>query len=72
MEVADNGVGFDPSATDMSGRDGHLGLASINERIGYSEGTSSIESKVGEGTRITVTLVPEGTDHHAETARVAS
>jgi two-component system NarL family sensor kinase len=70
MMITDDGVGFDPSTTDMSGRDGHLGLASIKERIGYSEGTSSIESEIGLGTWVSVTLVPERAED-AKTARIA-
>jgi signal transduction histidine kinase len=71
MEITDDGVGFDPLTTDMTGRNGHLGLASIKERIGYSEGTSSIESKVGKGTWVSVTLAPERIAD-AEATRIAS
>lgn len=70
MEIADDGVGFDPLTTDMSGRNGHLGLASIKQRIGHSEGTTSIVSRPGEGTRITVAVVTEEVKD-AEIARTA-
>jgi signal transduction histidine kinase len=71
MEVTDDGVGFDVSATDMSGMDGHLGLASIRERIEFAGGRCNIDSTVGGGTRVSVSLDLEG-DRDAEVARIAS
>ena len=70
MEISDDGIGFDPLTTDMSGMDGHLGLASIKERIAYLDGTSVIESRTGEGTRISVSIAA-GRIEDAETARIA-
>lgn len=70
MEILDDGIGFDPLTTDMSGMDGHLGLASIKERIGYLDGTSAIESTTGQGTRISVRFAAERMED-AETTRIA-
>jgi signal transduction histidine kinase len=56
MEISDDGVGFDPSATDLSGMDGHLGLASIRERIEFAGGSWSLDSAIGKGTRVSVSL----------------
>jgi signal transduction histidine kinase len=60
LEVSDNGVGFDASATDISGMDGHLGLASIRERIEFAGGRCSVDTAVGRGTQVHVTLDLEG------------
>jgi signal transduction histidine kinase len=70
MTISDDGIGFDPSSTDMSGMDGHLGLASIKERVGFADGTSSIVSRVGKGTRVSVTLTI-GRNRDAEVTRIA-
>ena len=70
MEISDDGIGFDSLTTDMSGMDGHLGLASIRERIGYLDGTSAIESRTGEGTRISVRLAGGGIED-GEITRIA-
>jgi signal transduction histidine kinase len=56
MQIKDDGVGFDPSATDMSGMDGHLGLASIRERIEFAGGSCFFDSAIGRGTRVSVSL----------------
>jgi signal transduction histidine kinase len=48
LEIADAGVGFDPSVC-KSG----LGTTSMRERIRIVNGTFSIKSKPGEGTRVT-------------------
>lgn len=53
VEVADQGVGFDPEQTikradiEKSG----MGLFSIRERLGYLDGTMEIESAPGRGAR---------------------
>nr|WP_238345323.1 histidine kinase [Actinopolymorpha cephalotaxi] len=55
LEVADDGVGFDPGAS----YPGHLGLRSMRERIAELGGTLEIHSAPGEGTRI-VARAPTG------------
>ncbi|SDS53034.1 GAF domain-containing protein [Actinopolymorpha singaporensis] len=55
LEVADDGVGFDPGAS----YPGHLGLRSMRERVGELGGTLEIHSAPGKGTRI-VARAPTG------------
>jgi signal transduction histidine kinase len=52
MEVRDDGVGFDPTASFP----GHLGLHSMRERVANLGGTFQFESTPGAGTRICVHL----------------
>jgi signal transduction histidine kinase len=52
MEVRDDGVGFDPTASFP----GHLGLHSMRERVTNLGGTFQVESTPGAGTRICVRL----------------
>ncbi|MEW6274810.1 MAG: GAF domain-containing sensor histidine kinase [Bacillota bacterium] len=56
LVVKDNGVGFNytPPARDRSY--GNLGLASVQERVHLLGGTCQIESRLGWGTTITVTI----------------
>ena len=53
VEVADGGKGFDQTAP---GADGHLGLASMRERVEILGGTFSVQSAPGCGTRIQAVL----------------
>jgi signal transduction histidine kinase len=48
IEVADDGVGFDPQAVTM---DGALGLVGMRERLSLVNGECTIESRPGAGTR---------------------
>jgi signal transduction histidine kinase len=48
LEIGDDGVGFDPGASFP----GHLGLASMRERIGAIGGELDISSAPGAGTRV--------------------
>lgn len=50
LTVSDRGVGFDPSATPTGSS---LGLNSMRERMTLLDGTLTIESKKGAGTRLT-------------------
>ncbi len=52
LEVADNGLGFDPHNT----YPGHMGLQSMRERIRNLGGSLQIESAPGQGTRIVARL----------------
>ncbi|MBL8163806.1 MAG: GAF domain-containing protein [Anaerolineae bacterium] len=52
LEISDNGLGFDTSQVFP----GHLGLKSMQERAAALKGLIQIESAVGVGTRITLTI----------------
>ena len=51
LEVADDGVGFDPSA---GPEDGHVGLALASHRARAAGGELTVESVPGQGTRVQV------------------
>jgi signal transduction histidine kinase len=53
--IADDGKGFDTSAPPP---EGHFGSVMMRERAMVAGGTYSIESELGEGTKITVTFPP--------------
>jgi signal transduction histidine kinase len=55
LDIADDGVGFDPTAA--QGRGG-LGLPGMRERVTRLGGTLTIESQPGEGTRVRVEVRP--------------
>ena len=57
FSVTDNGKGFEPDAA-PGPRDGHFGLQGVRERLNEFAGTLEIESRVGKGTRIKVTMKP--------------
>jgi signal transduction histidine kinase len=54
LSVCDNGRGFDPDTLERSGR--HLGLTSMAERAAELGGTCNIDSRIGEGTTLTVRI----------------
>jgi len=55
FSVKDNGCGFDP--TDCPGSSqGHFGLMGVRERIQNFKGTLSIDSRTGQGTKVSVSL----------------
>jgi PAS domain S-box-containing protein len=58
IQVSDDGVGFDPSATlhDRNQPQAGLGLFSIRERLGLLGGRLDIQSAPGRGSRFTLTL----------------
>jgi PAS domain S-box-containing protein len=62
IQVSDEGVGFDPSATlhDKSQRQAGLGLFSIQERLALLGGHLDIQSAPGKGSRFTLTLPRTG------------
>ena len=55
FSVADNGSGFDPSAS-PGVAEGHFGLEGIRERIRQLGGTFKVESTPGRGTKATVSI----------------
>ena len=60
--VKDNGCGFDP-ATSPGPAKGHFGLSGIRERAERRNGEVSVESRVGEGTSVTVSLMVSEEEH---------
>lgn len=60
LVVDDDGVGFDPAAVSLSARRGeHLGLLGMTERVRGVGGTIELESRPGEGCRISVRIPRE-------------
>lgn len=55
IEVADNGVGFDPATIEQS-ESGGFGLFGIRERVSYIQGSLAIDSAPGKGTRAAIIL----------------
>jgi PAS domain S-box-containing protein len=53
LEVVDDGIGFDPTATDNTGG---IGLVSMRERVDKLGGSLTIHSAPGEGTKVKVSL----------------
>ncbi len=55
INIADDGIGFQQSAEEFSsGKTAGFGLFSIRERLSYIGGSVEIESKLGEGTQVTL------------------
>jgi PAS domain S-box-containing protein len=52
LEVSDAGVGFDAANLKSKG----LGMVSMQERINFVHGRFSVESRIGEGTKIIVSV----------------
>ena len=61
FSVQDDGKGFDPAAL-PGPADGHFGLQGIRERVKNRNGELHIESAVGTGTKVTVTLLADEKD----------
>jgi two-component system, NarL family, sensor kinase len=59
LTVADDGTGFEPSIVEQRVAEGHIGLASLQARFESMGGAMAIESKIGDGTLVTVTSPPE-------------
>jgi signal transduction histidine kinase len=58
-EITDDGRGFDPETTLVrAARDGHLGLVGMHERVRLLGGTTTINSRPGGPTVISVALPP--------------
>jgi two-component system sensor histidine kinase DegS len=56
--LRDNGCGFDPRHLDSVDRKDHFGLRQMRERIVDLGGTLDIDSTVGHGTELVITLPP--------------
>ena len=57
LEVADNGIGFNPEAVSDKGG---VGLASIRERAERVNGSLTVCSASGEGTQVRITVQMDG------------
>ena len=58
--IADNGIGFEPNAIE-SAESGHIGIRNVRERIEkMCSGELILESKVGEGTTVTIRIPAKG------------
>ncbi len=56
LTVSDNGVGFNPDEADIKDRQ-HIGFENVKKRIEMQcKGTINIESQVGKGTTVTMTI----------------
>jgi signal transduction histidine kinase len=58
VEVADDGIGFDPDRPELRSR--HLGLTSMEERTRELRGRLRIHSKPGTGTTVRIELAADG------------
>lgn len=56
VSVTDAGVGFDPALAADAGAGGRFGLVSVRERMGFVDGTFTIDSIPGDGTVATLTV----------------
>jgi len=54
VSIRDNGQGFDLANLKEAGREGHLGLIQMRERIEKAGGKLSLSSQPGKGTEVTV------------------
>jgi len=60
LEVRDDGAGFDPGARDAALLDGHVGLASSEQRLRSVRGELVVSSAPGAGTVVRAVLPPIG------------
>jgi signal transduction histidine kinase len=58
LAVRDDGCGFDPARRAASLLDGHIGLASTEDRVLSAGGTLEVTSEPGDGTTVRATLPP--------------
>ena len=62
LEVSDNGAGFTADQQLAALRAGHIGLASVRERVEASGGTFEVFSPTGAGTRVRCTIPTAAVD----------
>jgi two-component system NarL family sensor kinase len=60
LEVRDDGAGFDPGRREFALRDGHVGLASSEQRVRSAGGELIVTSAPGSGTVVQAVLPPDG------------
>jgi two-component system NarL family sensor kinase len=59
LTIDDDGTGFDPAIVDRYVAEGHIGLGSLLARFDAMGGAMKIDSRIGRGTKVTVTSPPE-------------
>jgi two-component system, NarL family, sensor histidine kinase YdfH len=59
IEIADDGVGFDPETIET----GHYGLLGMRERVRLAGGSFDVHSELGKGTRIVIRFPLEDSVH---------
>jgi two-component system NarL family sensor kinase len=69
LVVADDGRGFEHERLRAAPLTGHIGLASMAERVEAVGGTFRIEGKSGAGTRVEIRLPPEAPDTRPDGAQ---
>lgn len=60
LEVRDDGAGFDPARREAALAEGHIGLASSEQRVRSAGGELIVSSAPGSGTRVQAVLPPNG------------
>jgi two-component system NarL family sensor kinase len=60
LEVRDDGAGFDPARREAALAEGHVGLASSEQRVRSAGGELIVTSTPGAGTQIQAVLPPNG------------
>lgn len=56
LEIADDGCGFDPARLTRPNAEGGLGMQTMRERVAALDGSLSIDSAPGKGTRVIIEL----------------
>jgi two-component system NarL family sensor kinase len=59
VSVTDDGVGFEPARRRAAVAEGHIGLASVTQRVEANGGQLWIEGETGSGTRIRASLIDQ-------------
>ena len=61
LTVTDDGVGFEPGQARVAAlRDGHIGLAGMQERARLADGTCELRSEAGQGTTVHAVFHTDG------------
>lgn len=61
LSVTDDGAGFEPErALVVALRDGHIGLAGMQERARLADGSCELRSEIGRGTTVHAVFHPDG------------
>lgn len=72
LEVSDDGRGIPEGRMREALLEGHIGLASVNERVAALAGSLSVGTGAGGGTSVRVTLPDTGPEPHGPARRLAA